>query len=58
MKQLLGLAIAIPFAFLASLAIGCAIKYTIGIRVTEAQEEEGLDIAIHRESGYNLSTTN
>ena len=57
-KQLTGLLIAVPLAFIVSLILGYAIKYTIGIRVTEAQEEEGLDVTIHQESGYNLSTTN
>jgi ammonium transporter, Amt family len=56
-KQLLGLAIAIPFAFLVSLALGYAIKYTIGIRAKEQDELDGLDVALHGETGYNLSTT-
>ena len=57
-KQLFGLAIAIPFAFLVSLGLGYAIKHTIGIRVKASDEEEGLDITVHQEAGYNLSLSN
>ena len=45
--SVVGLAIAIPFAFIVSYVLATIIKVTIGIRVTEAQEEEGLDISIH-----------
>ena len=58
MKQLMALSIAAAFAFVVSLALGFAIKATIGLRVKEAEEAEGLDITVHQEAGYNLSTTN
>lgn len=57
-KQFIGLAIATVFAFIVSFALAYAIKATIGLRVSEADEEEGLDITVHQESGYNLSTVN
>ena len=31
----------------------CAIKYTIGLRITEEQEVEGMDIALHAETAYD-----
>ncbi len=54
-KQLLGVGIAVVFAFVVSLILGYAVKAIFGLRVKESEEEEGLDYAIHGESGYNLS---
>jgi ammonium transporter, Amt family len=56
--QLQGLLIAAVFAFVVSFVLASIIKATIGLRVTEEDEELGLDQAAHGESGYNLSTTN
>ncbi len=36
------------------LLIGLAIKYTIGWRVTEEEEVDGIDFAEHGESAYDL----
>ena len=58
MTQLTGLAIAAVFAFVVSLGLGFAIKATLGLRVKAADEAEGLDITVHQEAGYNLSSTN
>lgn len=58
MTQLQGLLIAAVFAFIVSLILGYILKFTLGLRVSEQDEVEGLDIATHGESGYNLSTTN
>lgn len=55
-KQLTGLSIAAVFAFVVSLGLGYAIKATLGLRVKESEEEEGLDVVVHGETGYNLST--
>jgi Amt family ammonium transporter len=55
-KQFVGLAGSTVFAFVATLIIGLIIHKTIGLRVTEDQEVEGLDVTIHGETGYNLST--
>ncbi|HEY0009230.1 MAG TPA: ammonium transporter [Tepidisphaeraceae bacterium] len=55
MKQLLGLGIAVVFAFVVSLVLALAIKAVIGLRAKEEDEEEGLDVALHGETGYNLS---
>jgi ammonium transporter, Amt family len=39
-----------------AILIALAIKYTIGFRVTEEAEVDGIDLAEHAESGYDLST--
>jgi len=49
-------AVAAGFAFFGTLAIGYAVKATVGLRVTEQQESDGLDLAIHGEQGYHLET--
>jgi hypothetical protein len=36
------------------MVIGLALKYTIGIRVTEADEQTGLDMSLHDESAYDV----
>ena len=42
------------FAFVVSLALAYAIKFTIGLRVKEEDEFTGLDLALHGERGYHL----
>ncbi len=56
--QFTALAVAAILAFVVSLGLGFAIKATLGLRVKEADEAEGLDITVHQEAGYNLSTSN
>lgn len=55
MKQVIGVSIAIVFAFVVSYVLAMVIKMTIGLRVKEADEQEGTDITLHGETGYNLS---
>ncbi len=55
-RQLLGVGSAAAFAFVGTLIIGLAIKATMGLRVTEEQEREGLDLTVHGEQGYHLET--
>jgi Amt family ammonium transporter len=50
--QALGVVAAFTFVFLASLAVFYVIKVTYGLRVTEEQEEAGLDITEHGMYGY------
>jgi Amt family ammonium transporter len=38
-----------------SLIIGLAIHKTMGLRVTQSQEEEGLDLSQHRETAYSAA---
>ena len=40
------------FAFVASLILALVIKSTIGLRVTEEEEDEGLDLAEHGQPAY------
>ena len=55
--QATGLVIAATFAFVVSFVMALIISKTIGLRASEKAEEEGLDIALHGESGYNLSAS-
>lgn len=52
MTQLLGVGVAFIWAFGASSLIFLAIKYTIGLRVTEQEELEGLDLHEHGMGAY------
>ncbi|MCA9269231.1 MAG: ammonium transporter [Planctomycetales bacterium] len=52
MTQLLGVGVAFAWAFPVSLGIFLLIKYTIGLRVSEAEEREGLDIHEHGMLAY------
>ena len=48
--QLKGVAVTVIYGFAASYIILKIIDMTIGLRVTEEQEREGLDITLHGES--------
>ena len=48
--QLKGVAVTVVYGFVVSYAILKIIDKTIGLRVTEEQEREGLDISLHGES--------
>jgi ammonium transporter, Amt family len=50
--QLYGVAATIGFTFTASLIVFLAIKYTVGLRVSEEEELRGLDISEHGMFGY------
>jgi ammonium transporter, Amt family len=50
--QVVGFSIAFAFVFTASFVTFYAIKRTIGLRVTEAEEDAGLDISEHGMYGY------
>ncbi|MBX3380117.1 MAG: ammonium transporter [Phycisphaeraceae bacterium] len=52
--QLLGVGVTVAFAFIMTIIIGSIVKATVGLRVTDAQERDGLDITIHGERGYHL----
>ena len=43
------------FAFIATAIIAKAIDMTIGLRVSEDEERQGLDLSQHAETGYNLA---
>jgi Amt family ammonium transporter len=50
MIQLKGVAVTVVYSFVASYIILKVIDVTLGLRVTEEQEREGLDISLHGES--------
>jgi Amt family ammonium transporter len=52
--QLIGVIVTIGFTAIVSYIILKLIDMTIGLRVSEEQESEGLDIALHEERGYIL----
>ena len=52
--QAIGVAATIAYTFVISFGTLVLINATMGLRVTEAQEEQGLDLALHDERGYIL----
>ena len=52
--QLIGVVVTIAFTAIVSYILLKLIDITIGLRVSEEQESEGLDIALHEERGYIL----
>lgn len=52
--QLIAVAVAWSIAALGSLVILLIVNSIIGLRVSEEQEYEGLDLSQHGESGYNI----
>jgi len=54
LNQLAGVAIAWVLAAVGTLVILLAVDWAIGLRVTEEQEVQGLDLSQHGEEGYNL----
>ena len=51
----LGLIALIAFSFVGAFVIGKAIDMTIGFRLDEDSEVEGIDLNEHAESGYDLT---
>jgi Amt family ammonium transporter len=51
-RQLIAIGVSFGWAFVTTTGILIALKYTIGLRVDEQQEEEGLDISQHGEEAY------
>jgi Amt family ammonium transporter len=52
--QCIGLSATWAYAFSATIIIALVLKYTIGLRTTDEQEDTGLDITLHGESAYHL----
>jgi Amt family ammonium transporter len=50
LTQLKGVAVTVVYGFVVSYALLKILDLTIGLRVTEDQEREGLDISLHGES--------
>jgi len=53
MTQLVGTAAVVAWSAIASFVILLVLKVTLGLRVTEEQEFEGLDVSLHGETAYN-----
>ena len=51
-RQLMAIGATFGWAFVTTLAILFVLKWTMGLRVDEAEEEEGLDISQHGEEAY------
>ena len=51
-RQLLAIGVSWAWAFIMTLVILFALKYTLGLRVQEQEEEQGLDISQHGEAAY------
>ena len=52
LRQLGAIGVAWGWAFSMTLVILLALKYTLGLRVSEEDEEEGLDLSQHGEQAY------
>jgi Amt family ammonium transporter len=55
--QALGVVVAIAFSGVLTAIIALAIKYTIGLRLAEEDEVEGIDFVAHGESAYDIHTS-
>lgn len=56
--QLIGVAAIGAFVFAVSFAVWCVLKYTIGIRIADDQEEMGVDVAEFGTPAYNIPNQN
>ena len=54
LAQGLGVVVTFVYSFVVSLVLLKVLDRVLGLRVTESQEEEGLDLALHDERGYIL----
>lgn len=55
--QILGVLVAIVYVTVITTIIGLAIKFTLGLRITDEAEVEGIDFDQHGESAYDLHTS-
>lgn len=55
--QTLGALVAIAYSGVLTLVIGLAIKLTLGLRITDEAEVEGIDFDQHGETAYDLHTS-
>ena len=53
--QLLGMGVTIALAALATLLICVVVEKTVGFRIDQQSEIEGLDMSLHGESGYGMA---
>jgi Amt family ammonium transporter len=57
-KQIIGAAVVLAYSFIATLIIGKAIDVIFGFRITQDEELEGIDLAIHAERAYEIFDNN
>jgi ammonium transporter, Amt family len=53
LKQAVGVGAAIVFAIVGTVVIAYILKATIGLRATDEEERDGLDISVHGERAYH-----
>ena len=56
-KQAVGVLVAIVFAGGGTYVLGKLLQLTLGLRVSEGDERDGLDITVHGERGYHFDQT-
>ena len=56
-RQAVGAGAVLAYSFIATLIIGFAISKTIGFRIDEEDEVEGIDFVEHGESGYDFTSS-
>jgi len=54
-QQLKAIGVTLLLATVGTAVIACIVKYTIGLRPSEEEETQGLDLADHDEEGYSSS---
>ncbi|MGA8258387.1 MAG: ammonium transporter [Nocardioides sp.] len=54
--QILGVLVAVAYSGVVTLVIGLVIKYTLGLRISEEDEVDGIDLSEHGETAYDLHT--
>ncbi len=52
--QLISVIVTMLFSFFMTLIILKFVDLVIGLRITEEEEERGLDLSLHNETGYSL----
>lgn len=52
--QIIAVVVVAAYSFAVTLVLGLILKYTIGLRVEDKVEIEGLDTNLHEESGYRI----
>ena len=56
-RQAVAAAVVIVFSFVVAYVLGKLIDATVGFRVSEEEEVDGIDLATHLETGYELTST-
>jgi Amt family ammonium transporter len=52
--QLVSVVVSVVFSFVMTFIILMIVERTVGLRLTAEEEEMGLDVALHSETGYNF----